>query len=73
MKCRNCGAELNRKYCEYCGSFYGEELKDITVNIHQIFAEYASRDEKGRLKPIKPKEMIEITCLGDSKRRFYEV
>ena len=73
MKCKNCGAELNNGRCEYCGSFFGEELKKVEITAHQIFSEYGARDVNGRLIPIKPKEIIDVTCIGDKERHFIEV
>lgn len=73
MKCKNCGAELNNDKCEYCGTFYGEELRSVEVKIHQIFEGYGVRDANGRIHPCKPKEIIEITCIGDRERKFIEV
>lgn len=31
MKCKNCGAELNNGYCEYCGSFFAEHQKYVVL------------------------------------------
>lgn len=33
MKCKNCGAELNNDKCEYCGSSFWTNRKDITLPI----------------------------------------
>lgn len=30
MKCRNCGAELNNGRCDYCGSFFAEDMRLFT-------------------------------------------
>jgi len=73
MKCKNCGANLDHNYCEYCGTFYGEELRKITINTRQIFDNYGVRDVNGRLKPVYPHEVIEVTCIGDTERHFIEV
>jgi len=31
VKCKNCGAELNNGRCEYCGSFFMEDLRMLTL------------------------------------------
>lgn len=73
MKCKNCGANLDHNYCEYCGTFYGEELRGMRMDFRSIMSEYGERDESGRLKPCEPKEILEITCLGEKERKFIEV
>lgn len=74
MKCKNCGAELNNGYCEYCGSFYGEELKSVEITYHNIFEKYGFRDANGRIQPIKSKMVMDVKCTdaNGNERRFYE-
>lgn len=65
MKCRNCGANLEHGYCEYCGSFYGESRR-IMQAIPDV-----ERDD--RMHKARVKDVIEVTCIGDEERHYIEV
>lgn len=63
MKCKNCGAELNNGRCEYCGSFFVEDLRMLTLKPPKI--------DENLLHEMLNK--VEVTCLGDTEPHFIEV
>ena len=83
MKCRNCGAELNNGRCEYCGAVFAEDmrifhLKQPTLDasefekiIRQI-RETACKPDDSVMHKIRVKDVIEVTCIGDTERHFIE-
>ena len=87
MKCRNCGAELNNGRCEYCDSVFPEYVDKWiikppvvdpaivadAIKRTPIFRTNPYRDDDSVMHKCEIKETLEVTCLGDTERRFIEV
>ena len=85
MKCKNCGAELNNGRCEYCGSFFAEDMRLFTLKPPQINEDIIRkalrtalisvnpyREDDSRMHKAKIKDVIEVTSIGDTERHFIE-
>lgn len=80
MKCKNCGAELNNGRCEYCGSFFVEDLRMLTLIppkidedlLHEML--HKTLILKGNCDKVDDSRMekVEVTCLGDTEPHFIE-
>ena len=76
MKCKNCGAELNNGRCEYCGSFFVEDLRMLTLKPPKIDEDLLHKMLilKGNCDKVDDSRMekVEVTCLGDTEPHFIE-
>ena len=70
MKCKNCGAELNNGRCAYCGSTFAEDMRLYTLKEPEIDEDLLKRILLGTPIVTEDREVLEVTCIGDSKRHF---
>ena len=73
MKCRNCGAELNNGRCEYCGSFFAEDMRLFVLKQPEMTPNMIEKVLSSTIIPNREKDVIEVTAIGDKERRFIEV
>lgn len=71
MTCKNCGAVMNGFKCEYCGQ-YLDGMREMRIT-QRMFCGTPYRDKDGRMHRCKVKDMVEVTCIGDTERHFIEV